>query len=187
LSHLSAPDPLALLSKKSSFRNLLFNKIAEGFAYCRIITDEQDKPVDWVYLDVNEAYERINGVKKETVVGKKATEVLPNIRRDSADWINLYGKVALTGEPIVVERYADVRKKWYHISAYSPEKRYFVSIFEDISERKGAEEAIRQSETRFRTTMDNMIEGCQIIGSDWRYIYVNSAAEKHNRRLKEEL
>ncbi len=122
----------------------VFSKISEGFAYCKILTDEMGKPVDWVYLDVNDAYEKINGVKKETVVGKKASEVLPNLHSDPADWVAAYGHVALTGEPLVAERYAQVRQKWYHISAYSPQKGYFVSIFEDITDRKKTEESLKK-------------------------------------------
>ncbi len=130
----------------SDFKQIqtVFSKISEGFAYCKIVTDKEGKPVDWLYLDVNEAYERINGVKKETVVGKRVTEVLPSIREDPADWINLYGHVALTGESLITERYAEVRNKWYHISAYSPQRGYFISIFEDITERKRAEENLQR-------------------------------------------
>jgi PAS domain S-box-containing protein len=122
----------------------LISKISEGAAYCEIITDEKKKPVDWVYLDVNEAYERINGIKKGDVVGKKATEILPKLKRDPVDWINIYGAVALTGKPIVTERYAEVQHKWYHISAYSPQSGYFVSVLEDITPRKKAEEELKQ-------------------------------------------
>lgn len=48
-------------------------------------------------------------------------------------------------------------------------------------------EALRKSEERFRSTLDNMLEGCQILGFDWCYIYLNDSADKHNRRPKEEL
>ncbi len=121
-----------------------FSKISEGLAFCKIITNAEGKPVDWVYLDINDAYERINGVKKADIVSRRATEVLPNIQRDPGDWINLYGRVALTGESIITERYSDVRKKWYHVSAYCPQKGYFISIFEDITERKITEKEIER-------------------------------------------
>ena len=58
----------------------------------------------------------------------------------------------------------------------------------EIVERQKCEEGfLKRSEERFRSAMDNMLEGCQIIGQDWRYIYVNDAAERHNRSPKHEL
>ncbi len=57
----------------------------------------------------------------------------------------------------------------------------------NLTERKRAEEALRESEKHLRNTLDSMLEGCQIIGFDWRYLYVNDAVARHGRRAKEEL
>jgi len=63
----------------------------------------------------------------------------------------------------------------------------FVAITKNISERKKIEEQLRASEKNFRETLDNMLEGCQIIGYDWRYLYVNDAVAEHGRVTKEAL
>jgi len=63
----------------------------------------------------------------------------------------------------------------------------YISITKDITERKKMEKKLRASEKHFRETLDNMIEGCQIIGYDWRYLYVNDAAAKHGHATKEKL
>ncbi|MBN1315869.1 MAG: PAS domain S-box protein [Anaerolineales bacterium] len=65
--------------------------------------------------------------------------------------------------------------------------QYYYAFVTDITERRRAEKVLRDSEARFRSALDNMMEGCQIIGFDWRYIYINDAAEIHNQRPKEEL
>jgi PAS domain S-box-containing protein len=59
---------------------------------------------------------------------------------------------------------------------------YYYSFITDITERRKAQKTLRESEERFHGAMDNMLEGCQIIGMDWRFIYINDAAERHNRR-----
>jgi PAS domain S-box-containing protein len=62
-----------------------------------------------------------------------------------------------------------------------------VGVGIDISERKAVETALAHSEQRYRTTLENILEGCQIIGPDWTYLYINQAAAGHNRRSREEL
>lgn len=62
-----------------------------------------------------------------------------------------------------------------------------VLVFRDQTAERAAAEALLASEARYRHTLDAMLEGCQIIGLDWRYLYLNDVADKHNRRSKEEL
>ena len=62
-----------------------------------------------------------------------------------------------------------------------------VLVLIDVTNQHVVEKALRESEERFRGAMDNMLEGCQILGRDWRYVYINDAAERHNRRPKEDL
>ncbi len=64
---------------------------------------------------------------------------------------------------------------------------YALQTIEEKNRREEAEEALLASEAKFRHTLDAMLEGCQILGFDWRYIYLNDIAERHGRRPKEEL
>jgi len=120
----------------------LFENMVDGFAYHKIILDGKGKPVDYVFLEVNNVFEKLTGLKRETILGKKATEVLPGIDKDPADWIGVYGKVALTGKPAHFENYAEPLGRWYLVSAFSPEIGYFAATFEDVTGRKKAEEAV---------------------------------------------
>jgi len=63
----------------------------------------------------------------------------------------------------------------------------YMAIRADITERKNAEEKIIASEEKLRFVLDNMIEGIQIIGYDWRYLYLNNTAVSHGNSTREEL
>jgi len=124
--------------KKDLFENML-----EGYAYCQMIFDN-DRPTDFIYLAVNEAFEKITGLKN--IVGKKVTEVIPGIKESNPELFEIYGKVASTGKPKRFETFIDELKIWFSVSVYSPEKKYFVAIFDDITKRKQAEEVLRESQ-----------------------------------------
>jgi PAS domain S-box-containing protein len=115
-------------------------------------------------------------LKREDVLGKRATDVIPGIENDPAGWIETYGKVALTGEPVRFENYSETLKKWYSVSAYSPESGYFAAVFEDISERKNLERLnqasnhinlIVNSTLDFDAIMSRTVrEACKAIGAE---------------------
>ena len=143
---------------EASHRFLLENMI-NGYSYHKLIFDEDEKPVDYVFLEVNKAFERLTGLKRDEIIGKKVTEVLPGIENDPADWIGVYGMVAITGKPIRFENYARNLKKWYSVYAYSPRKGYFAAIFEDITVLKELETCLFTSETKYRRLYESNRDG----------------------------
>jgi two-component sensor histidine kinase/CheY-like chemotaxis protein len=131
-------------NKKTSISEKLYRSLFEnminGFAYCKMHFDE-DRPVDFIYLAVNKAFETQTGLRG--VTGKKVSEVIPGIRQSDPQLFELYGRVAHTGRPEQTEIYVEALKMWFLISVYSPQKEYFVAVFEVITERKLAEEKIK--------------------------------------------
>lgn len=128
------------LEKSEEQMRQLIMQMREGLAVHEIICDHNGKPVDYRFLDVNKSFEILTGFRREDIIGKKVTEVLPKVEKY---WIETYGRVAITGEPCQFENYSDELGKYYCVSAYSPKKNQFAVIMSDITEKKIAEEEIQ--------------------------------------------
>jgi PAS domain S-box-containing protein len=118
------------------FRSL-FDHMEEGFAHCRMIF-ENDKPVDYEYLEVNTAFEKITGLKG--VAGKRATEAIPGIKESNPELFEIYGSVAKTGQSERFETYVTPLETWFSVSVYSIQRGEFDAVFSDITKHKHAEE-----------------------------------------------
>ena len=132
-------EPFADLQINMAVLQKFFSFIPNGLAFCKIIIDENGRPIDYVFIEVNDSLERLTGLKRAAILNRRVTDVLPGIQDDPSDWIGKYGKVAITGVGMVFENYAAQLDKWYRVIATCPGKGFFLSIFEDITDRKGLE------------------------------------------------
>ena len=132
----------------------LFETMIEGFAYHKIVTDNHGTPCDYIFLEVNNSFEELTGLKKENILGRKVTSTFPGIENDPADWIGIYGKVALTGKSIIFEHYSMQLNKWFSVLSYSPEKNFFVTLFHNITERRQAEKEL----AKYRDHLEYMVK-----------------------------
>ena len=153
------PAQQSLEESERRYRGL-FEAMKEGMALHEVITDGEGRPVDYRYLDVNPAFEAMTGIPRADWIGRTVREVLPQIEEK---WIETYGRVALTGESVSIEDYVAPLDRWYQTIAYSPGPRQFAVLAANITDRKRAEQALKESEERFRT----LAEG----GSDLVYRY----------------
>ncbi len=120
----------------------LFNEMLDGFALHEIICDSSGLPVNYRFLNINPAFERMTGLKVNDIVGRTVLDVMPDTERY---WIDTYGKVAVTGEPVFFENYAAAIGKYFKVTAFRPAVGQFVCIFSDITDRKKAvDEAAKQ-------------------------------------------
>jgi PAS domain-containing protein len=86
-----------VLESKENYRSL-FENMLDGFAYCKMIFNDESAPIDFVYLEVNSAFEKLTGLKRENVIGKKVTIAIPGIKEANPELFDIYGRVASTGK-----------------------------------------------------------------------------------------
>ncbi len=132
-----------LIESEMKYRNL-FNNIQSGFALHQIETDQAGKAIDYTFLEINQAFEQQTGLAAVDIIGKKVSDIIPGIKDDPADWIGTYGNVALTGEHIMFEQFAESMGKWYSVIAYKPGENQFATVFMDITQKKELENQLRQ-------------------------------------------
>jgi PAS domain S-box-containing protein len=123
----------------------LFEGIDEGFCILHVLFDEAERPLDCRYIEINPAFERQTGMRD--VLGKTIRELAPGIE---PFWFDIYGRVALTGEPTRFENHAASMGRWFSVYAFrvgKPQAHQVAVLFTDITQRKQAEaqaEAERQ-------------------------------------------
>lgn len=133
-------------AKESEDRyRFLFENMLEGYALCRI-RYEGEVARDFLYLDVNPAFEKLTGLAD--VSGKWVSQVIPGIRDTNPELFEIYGRVARTGQPERFEAFVDALGIWFSVSVYSPQPEHFVAVFDNITARKQAQQALEANQLR---------------------------------------
>lgn len=138
----------------------LFDNMTEGFAHCRMIF-EDGLPTDWEYLRVNPAFGPLTGLDDAT--GKRVSQLIPGLREADPALFERYARVAKGGGPEQFEVDVAALDRWFAVSAYAAGPDEFVAVFDNITQRKRAEQRLRQSE--------QMLEAAQRLAKvgGWRY------------------
>ncbi|HPP38963.1 MAG TPA: PAS domain-containing sensor histidine kinase [Candidatus Kapabacteria bacterium] len=148
----------------------LIEKMEEGLALHEIILDDKGNPVDYVFLDVNSAFERLTGLKKEKIIGKRVKEVLPDTE---FYWIEKYGDVALNSTVEKFTNYSQELDKYFKVIAFSPRRLQFATLIEDVTEKMIIENALQESELRLRTLINTIPDIITFKDGEGRWIITN--------------
>jgi PAS domain S-box-containing protein len=148
----------------------LLDSIDEGYSVVRLIFDESGRASDYIFEEVNAAFEKHTGLRN--AVGRSIREMEPNLEEH---WFQTYGRVAMTGKPERFENVARPLQRWFDVYAFRidrPEDRRVAILFSDITERKRTEAALHDSEMQFRTLADTIPQLAWMAGADgWIYWY----------------
>lgn len=131
----------------------LFEAMDQGFGVCEIVLDEHGEAIDYRFLEVNPMFEQMTEL--QDAAGKTVRELVPNIE---AFWIETYGSVVRTGEPVRFENGSEAMNKWFEVSAFrldGPSSLKFAVLFTNITDRKRAEIAREKSEERLSLAIES--------------------------------
>jgi signal transduction histidine kinase/DNA-binding response OmpR family regulator/putative methionine-R-sulfoxide reductase with GAF domain len=123
----------AVRESEARYRSL-FNGMTEGFALHEIICDNNGEPCDYKYLDVNKAFERLTGLARADVV-EKTYSAVPKVLGEDPKRVAIYGRVALTGEPVHFETYSSALKTYFEVYSYRPAPLQFATILTNVTEQ----------------------------------------------------
>ncbi len=170
------------MSKK--FEAQLLHEMIDGFAHHEIICDKDGHPVDYRYLSVNQAFEKLTGLEAIDLVGKTVREIFSDIE---SLWIEDFGKVALTGEKSHYEYFFSKTERHLELKAYRPAPGQLACVFIDITERKQAEMGLHKSEVGYKLLVENQNELVVKVDADGRFLFVSPSYCKAFGKNEEEL
>ena len=160
-----------LINMNKDFYEKLTEELPIGYAYHKILCDNNGNPIDYQFIEVNSAFERYTGLNRTDIIGKTICEVIPNIQKDDFDWITEYGKIALNGGRMEFEQYSAPLHKWYRVHVSSPGKYYFIAFFIDITKEV---EELNEHKALFTALNDAVFE------LNESYIFENLIAPDEN-------
>lgn len=160
------------LEESGKLLSSVYNSMSDGMAVHEIIYDESGKAVDYAILDVNPSYEKITGLFKSDITGKRATQVYSV---DNAPYLDFYSEVVDSGIAKSFETYFPPMQKYFHVSVSSPGEGKFATVFQDITARRQSEDILKNTLERFYLMLSSMYAGILLMTDDGAVEFVNEA------------
>ncbi len=154
----------------------LIQEMPLGFNVRELIFDDEGHPIDYVFISVNINYESITGLKREDIIGRRATEIMPDIE---TSWIEHYAKVVQTKKTMAIEDYSRALGRYFKVVAYPYKNNQFVIVAEDITDRKTYEQQIKtkdREKSRIISNLPGVSYRCQFDES-WTMLFLSETCE----------
>ncbi|MBY8989173.1 MAG: PAS domain S-box protein [Candidatus Lokiarchaeota archaeon] len=155
--------------KINKFENLyheLFYNSFSGMAYHKIIYDSDGKPINYLIKAVNPQYESVLLIKREDIINKTATKAY-NVEKPP--YLEIFSRVAETQKSFSFETYFQPMNKYFQITVISSEKGEFITVFDDISEKK----KLIESEEKYRLITENANDLICILNKNYKFEFIN--------------
>ena len=166
---------------------LLFQEMMDAFALHEVVCDDTGVPVDYRFLAVNPAFERMTGLKATEIIGKSVMELLPETEQY---WIEIYGHVALSGIPVTFQNYSAVLGKYFNVTAYRPSPMQFACTFSDVTHQIRYQKETQKAQeeiNRLAHICDVAPSSILVYDNAGRILYANEYTAKMHDYSKSEL
>ena len=162
----------------------IYSSMSEGLAVHELIFDSSGKAVDYILKEINPAYERITGINRNVISNRKATDIYST---KAPPYLDIYAQVESAGLSMSFETYSSELNKYINISAFSPGKGTFVTVFRDITAQKNAQKALLDSERRLDAVFNGVTETIMMMSVEGIILGANQTAALRWGLLSDEL
>ncbi|OQY26925.1 MAG: hypothetical protein B6244_12155 [Candidatus Cloacimonetes bacterium 4572_55] len=159
---------------KADYR-MLFENMLNGVAYHKIIYNEMNQPIDYKFLEINAGFEKATGLKRDQIINRHASKALPDFIKSDKPFFDAFLGLELNGKPLKFEKYSNYFKRWFVVSAFSQQAGFFITIIEDITDKKRSEIVIQQAKKELESTLDAMSDLVILTDTNNRIIRCNKA------------
>lgn len=131
--------PMSLLQDSDEIYHTLFESMCEGFELCEMIWDDRGQPIDFIILNANPAHENITGLRREQIMGRRATEIFSTIDPLA---LKRYAEAIRTGKQVHFEEYQEMLQRWLRIEVHHHKGNQFVILLHNVTKRKEMEKEL---------------------------------------------
>lgn len=164
-----------LVQSEKRYRHL-FDSIDEGFCVLEVLFDENEKPYDYRFCEVNPVFEKLTNLKN--ALGRTAREMLPDLEQH---WIETYGRVAKTRQAERFVNSSETMGFWFDVYAFpidAPGQNRVALLFNNVTEQKRIEAENKRLNSRNLEILESITDAFFAIDRDWRFIYGNPQTEE---------
>ena len=126
---------------------LLFNNLNEAYALHKVVFDENDEPVDYIFIDANPKFLSAVKYSYNELINKSTKQLFPQTEET---WIKRFGEVAKTGVPMKFREYSAEIGKYFETTVFSPKQNYFAAVFMDVTKETESSLKIKEAYDKIR-------------------------------------